>query len=1515
MGTAQGGKHRGYRLASKRLILAALLIVLAVSLFVASTGAAKGATLASGSLEPLSASSFPNQPPASGSEEIEDATEEPERIPGHYIVVFRNSVEHPGNLAEAQTEARGADLNLVYRHALKGYSAELSKADVEVLRRTPQVRAVVPDQIVHAEAQTIPTGVKRTFDTENSVAGIDGVDTRVNADVAVIDTGVDYTHPDLNVYKRVNCVPPSEDPIKDGSIEECVENSGTDGEGHGTHVAGIIGALDNGEGVVGVAPGVRIWSVKVLNSEGAGSLSWIVAGIDYVAAHSSEIEVANMSLGCEPCLSEVMEEAISGYQEGGEHVPGAVDKGVVFTVAAGNSNHEVANGDSPAADPDVITVSALADSDGAPGSKGPESCDDDQQGLERLFTDDTLAWFSDYGPKVDIAAPGVCILSTLPGGKYGTLSGTSMAAPHVAGAAAILASESNPNSKADVEAISRKLIDRGSLNWADGGSGPLDSRPDPPEPVLYLGAPLSGTEVATGGAVPELHSAAISAAVNSRGLKTEYQFEYGPTVSYGSTAPTTPKVIAAGTNYIAVEETLGSLSARTTYHYRVKAINSAGTFYGNDRTFTTPGVVGIQGAKNITEHEATLFADGPKEKFSTAEFEYGLTTAYGHSVTAEADKELPGWHAPINGLDPATVYHYRLVAKNSEETAYSTDQRVRTAAWSEESAAASEEGRQGSLRDIACPAENNCMAVGGGDSVGVADQNSYVEHWTGGKWIGTAFALEPNANHQLLSGVSCASTTNCVAVGYIYNECTVNFGSPCEFRAIAREWNGTTWQNAALPVPGEASNVLLEAVSCVSPTWCTAAGGYELKDGSLHYLLMRWNGEKWSQLSTPQFLAVIPRDISCTSTSDCWIVGSGRGVLHWNGEKWSTVRLPRGASEALHSVSCVSSSACLAVGSGGSIVQWDGTKWSTIEDPKGMPQWVSNLTSISCTAAWSCSAVGETEYTAIVEHREFRDERAPGVFRWDGSEWSAESTSLPATAQQESSLAAISCFSTSSCTSVGVKVNQPEPGSREVSPLAEHYKYSVSAPVVRAETASAVSPTGATLNARIDSGALATTFQFEYDTKAYGVGEGAHGTVVPASAKDLGSSAKSIIASESISGLKALTTYHFRVRAKNALGSVVGPDESFTTIEPCKLGEGKCGWKSQSTPNLTTSTYNLTGVSCASASMCFAVGTDQLQGKGQGELWNGSEWSTLISNTKAGNGTSAGVSCPSSALCVGVGSYEGEPRAWRIKEEAGKWTPSFESPPIPSGGSKSSLRSVSCSSTTACTAVGSYYVESEKTYRPLVERWNGTTWALQTAPGAQNKMLGVSCSSGTACMAVGANEGFAIAEVWNGVSWSEINPPNPGTLENTLEGISCNSASACIATGSYKETGKGVFKRPLAERWNGTEWTVLSVPIPTEAKGEATLTGISCASTSSCTAVGRYSPEASSAPAEFRTLVEYWDGAKWAIQASPNSSLKGSSLTAVSCSSAIACTAVGNASPEPSGTTRFGEVSLAERYE
>jgi len=334
-----------------------------------------------------------------------------------YIVVYRDSVSDPQQKTAQLERDGGFKSDYKYSRALKGFAARLAGSQLDKVRKDPAVQFVSADRPVRALSQTLPTGVDRIEGDQSSTLSGNGSGSITSPGVAVIDTG-SGPHTDLNVKGGVNCI---------GGT------SSSDGNGHGTHVAGTVAARDNGTGVVGVAPDAPLYSVRVLNSSGSGYWSWVICGIDWVTKNASAngIKVANMSLGgsgsddnnCGDSNSDALHKAICD----------STKAGVTYVVAAGNSNTDFA-GQVPATYKEVLTVTAMADFNGKPGGGAGSTC--------RSDVDDTAADFSNYAVDSSdkdhtIAAPGVCIRSTWKGGKYKTISGTSMASPHVAGTAAL----------------------------------------------------------------------------------------------------------------------------------------------------------------------------------------------------------------------------------------------------------------------------------------------------------------------------------------------------------------------------------------------------------------------------------------------------------------------------------------------------------------------------------------------------------------------------------------------------------------------------------------------------------------------------------------------------------------------------------------------------------------------------------------------------------------------------------------------------------------------------------------------------------------------------------------------------------------------------------------------------------------------------------------------------------------------------------------------------------------------
>lgn len=577
--------------------------------------------------------------------------------PGRYIVVFKDSVEQPGNLARTQTENRDADLGFIYRHAAKGYSAELTKAEVEGLRKDKRVDFVSRDHELELFAQTTPTGIDRVFAPPNENLDIDEEDDhRVDVDVAVLDTGIN-PHPDLSIAGRTACV------SQEGGVNKCVDDQGFDVADHGTHVAGTIAAIDDGIGVVGVAPGARLWSVQIINTPMEGSLeSRALAGVDWVVARSSQIEVVNMSFGCTEGVHSKCAEmpALDGaITEGAE-------AGIVFVAAAGNNATDTSK-THPASHPDVIAVSALNDADGSPSGG-----------------EDELAGFSNYGSTVDVAAPGVDIYSTSPEGTYSFKTGTSMASPHVAGAAALLAAKDKPESVEEIETIRDTIIEEGNLEWIDNSGDGIK------EPLLDVGSEAVFTPhvpglIATAVKDVTIDGAVLFALVNPRGFETDYQFEYGETTAYGSEVPVSPEAIGAGTAPVQIEDELEGLEPGRTYHFRIVAENEEGVSLGDDLTFTTLApTAATEAASGVAVDEATLNGTiNPQGVEASYHFEYGTTTSYGSKQPISSKSVGSGTsdvevNETITALAPNTTYHFRVVATYSGGTTYGGDMTVTT---------------------------------------------------------------------------------------------------------------------------------------------------------------------------------------------------------------------------------------------------------------------------------------------------------------------------------------------------------------------------------------------------------------------------------------------------------------------------------------------------------------------------------------------------------------------------------------------------------------------------------------------------------------------------------------------------------------------------------------------------------------------------------------------------------------------------------------------------------------------
>ena len=317
-----------------------------------------------------------------------------DKIANSYICVFKNNVSRSevGNEARRSAQAANGQVKDVYDRVLRGFSVNVSDQLIQRLKASnPNIAYCEQDQIVSLppiRAEKAPTGfTAKAQETPWGIARVGGGIAGATGTAWVIDTGIQPNHPELNVD-----VNRSRSFIGKGSTP-------WDQNGHGTHVSGTIAARNDGNGVIGVAPGSKLVAVRVLDRRGSGTNSGVIAGVNYVAANGRPGDVANMSLG--GGVSTALDQAV---------IDASNTSGVKFALAAGNESDN-ANNHSPARanGPNVYTVSAF------------------QVG-------DTLASFSNYGnPPIDYSEPGVSIKSTWLNGGYNTISGTSMATPHLAG--------------------------------------------------------------------------------------------------------------------------------------------------------------------------------------------------------------------------------------------------------------------------------------------------------------------------------------------------------------------------------------------------------------------------------------------------------------------------------------------------------------------------------------------------------------------------------------------------------------------------------------------------------------------------------------------------------------------------------------------------------------------------------------------------------------------------------------------------------------------------------------------------------------------------------------------------------------------------------------------------------------------------------------------------------------------------------------------------------------------------
>jgi subtilisin len=404
------------------------------------------------------------------------------------IVVLKDSADAK-RVAAKHTKRYGFDVVHTYRSALKGYAARLSPSEAAALR---DERSVLFVQTFDAAPELPPIGdVKRLqggrksdqyvpFEVDRLDAGVSSAQVgdgrgRVPVNVAVLDGGIQRDHPDLNVIGGVNC------------LEGKPRAAWADRDGHGTFVAGKIGALDNRIGTVGYAPGARLFAVRVANPDGDITDADLLCGIDWVTERArdpspaNDIPIANMSFSgvverdderCGRIVGDAFHYAVCGL----------TDAGVTSAVAAGNDGYELTT-EAPATYREVLTATAMSDFDGRPGGTAPPDCFGFDYG-QFGEADDTPAVFSNWAVlPIDathtVAAPGNCVYSTYIDSQYATWDGTSFSAPIVSATVA-LCIHFGECAGLKPRAIVRKIVNQATAynqRYADYGYGGDPLRP------------------------------------------------------------------------------------------------------------------------------------------------------------------------------------------------------------------------------------------------------------------------------------------------------------------------------------------------------------------------------------------------------------------------------------------------------------------------------------------------------------------------------------------------------------------------------------------------------------------------------------------------------------------------------------------------------------------------------------------------------------------------------------------------------------------------------------------------------------------------------------------------------------------------------------------------------------------------------------------------------------------------------------------------------------------------------
>ena len=536
-------------------------------------------------------------------------------IDNNYIVVFKNDVNNVDGEVDDISQKLKIKAKFRYKHAIKGFAGPLPLDVVEALKNDPRVAYIEQDQEMHfvATQTTPPWGLDRIDQRSLPLdASYTYNQTGAGVDAYIIDCGILLTHNDFG-GRAVT-----------GVDEITIGGTATDGNGHGTHVAGTVGG-----NTYGVAKGVKLIAVRVLDNAGSGSNAGVIAGVDWVTGdHTTNPAVANMSLG--GGVSTALDDAVRR----------SITDGVTYCIAAGNSTADASNS-SPARVAEAVTVGATN-------------------------INDAFASFSNFGSVVDISAPGVSITSAwIPTNtSTNTISGTSMATPHVAGAAALYLQANPTATPAQVQSAIK----------SNGTSNAISGVPAGTVNLLLYSLIVTGPPPSAPG-TPTLSSPVNGATGVSTNPTLSWNASAGAT-SYGVQVSSDPNFITLVYNQTGITSTntnVSNLTNNTVYYWRVNATNTGGTSaWTAIFSFTT--AVGsaplapilsspVSGSMNVSK-SPTLTWNASSNATS-----YSLQVSTDPGFATFIDRpNLSTTSATVMGLGSRVTYYWRVNATNTYGT-------------------------------------------------------------------------------------------------------------------------------------------------------------------------------------------------------------------------------------------------------------------------------------------------------------------------------------------------------------------------------------------------------------------------------------------------------------------------------------------------------------------------------------------------------------------------------------------------------------------------------------------------------------------------------------------------------------------------------------------------------------------------------------------------------------------------------------------------------------------------------